>query len=353
MMLLRSFAVLLLGPVAAVHALTYKGVDWSSTLMLENSGKTFKTSSGATQPFEKILKSSGVNTVRQRLWVNPSDGVYNLDYNIKLGKRAVAAGLNVYLDLHYSDTWADPAHQTTPKGWPSNINDLAWEVYNYTLASCNSFQSNGIPLSIISIGNEITDGMLFPLGKSANAYNFARLLHSASSGVKDSNLSPKPKIMVHTDNGWNWETQKWFYTLILNQGVFLNTDFDMIGLSYYPFYNANAQLANIKSSMVNIANTFKKQVVIAETNWPVSCSNPLYPFPSDTSSIAKSVDGQTSWMKTVAAAVAAVPSSLGAGIFYWEPGWVGNGGLGSSCADNLMVENNGNARSSFSVFGSI
>lgn len=113
MMFLQSFtSLLLLGPLAVANAaLTYKGVDWSSTLMLENSGKSFKTTTGVTQPFEKILKASGVNTVRQRLWVNPTDGNYNLDYNLKLGKRAIAAGLNVYLDLHYSDTWADPANQ--------------------------------------------------------------------------------------------------------------------------------------------------------------------------------------------------------------------------------------------------
>lgn len=91
--------------------LTYKGVDWSSTLMLENSGKSYKTSSGSTEPFETILKSSGVNTVRQRLWVNPGDGNYNLAYNVKLAQRAKAAGLSVYLDMHFSDTWADPGHQ--------------------------------------------------------------------------------------------------------------------------------------------------------------------------------------------------------------------------------------------------
>lgn len=96
---------------SATAALTYKGVDWSSTLMLENSGKSFKTTSGTTEPFETILKASGVNTVRQRLWVNPSDGNYNLAYNIKLAQRAKAAGLGVYLDLHFSDTWADPGHQ--------------------------------------------------------------------------------------------------------------------------------------------------------------------------------------------------------------------------------------------------
>lgn len=97
--------------VGAKAALTYKGVDWSSLLVEEAARYSYKNSAGTTQPLETILKDSGVNTVRQRLWVNPKDGNYNLDYNIKLAKRAKAVGLEMYLDMHFSDTWADPAHQ--------------------------------------------------------------------------------------------------------------------------------------------------------------------------------------------------------------------------------------------------
>lgn len=92
-------------------ALTYKGVDWSSVVVEEQAGRSYKTTSGQTKPLESILKESGVNTVRQRIWVNPSDGNYNLAYNLQIAKRAKAAGLGIYLNLHYSDTWADPAHQ--------------------------------------------------------------------------------------------------------------------------------------------------------------------------------------------------------------------------------------------------
>jgi arabinogalactan endo-1,4-beta-galactosidase len=103
---------LLTSLLAGVQAsLTYKGVDWSSLLIEEAAGYTYKTTAGTVEPLETILKASGVNTVRQRLWVNPSTGYYNLAYNLKLAARAKAAGLNVYLDMHFSDTWADPGHQ--------------------------------------------------------------------------------------------------------------------------------------------------------------------------------------------------------------------------------------------------
>jgi len=112
-MLISHVVSVLVLATSASAALQFKGVDWSSLFVEEVAGRTFKTTSGTTQPLETILKNSGVNTVRQRLWVNPKDSKknYDLNYNINLAKRARAAGLNVYLDMHFSDTWADPGHQ--------------------------------------------------------------------------------------------------------------------------------------------------------------------------------------------------------------------------------------------------
>ncbi|KAG5761797.1 hypothetical protein H9Q72_010094 [Fusarium xylarioides] len=198
MVLFRFLAFLSYCSVAL--ALTYKGVDWSSVLLEEQKGVQY-TAGGSAQPLEKILAANGVNSVRQRVWVNPSNGDYNLDYNLKLAKRAKAAGLSVYLTLHFSDTWADPGHQAIPSGWPTDIDNLAWRLYNYTQQVSNAFQSAGVPPAIISIGNEITAGLLFPTGSTKSYYNIGRLLNSAAYGIKDSSISPKPKIMIHLDKG--------------------------------------------------------------------------------------------------------------------------------------------------------
>lgn len=287
----------------------------------------------------------------QRVWVNPSDGIYNLDYNIALAKRAGNAGLSVYLDLHFSDTWADPAHQALPSGWPTAISDLTWQAYNYTLALSNSMAAAGIAPVIISIGNEITAGLLWPTGKTPNYSNIASILHSAAWGIKDSNLSKKPKIMIHIDNGWSWSTQQYFYTQVLAQGTLTTSDFDVMGVSYYPFYNSAATLASLKSSLASMASTWGKEIIVAETDWPVSCPSPAYSFPSDLTSIPFSAAGQTTFIKDVAAVVAA--TSGGSGLFYWEPAWINNAGLGSSCSSNLMFSSSGVAASSLSVFSSI
>jgi arabinogalactan endo-1,4-beta-galactosidase len=349
---------LLLLATTALCALPYKGVDWSSLLIEEKSGKTYKNAAGAVQPLETILKSSGVNTVRQRIWVNPSDGNYNLDYNIKLAKRAKTAGLGVYLDFHYSDNWADPGKQVVPAAWKSlNRDALVKQVYDYTKNVLDTFQKNGVQLSLVSIGNEITPGLLFPIGqlsKTDGPKNVAALLKSASKAVKESSMSPKPKIMIHLDNGWKWDTQQWWYDTVLGSGGGLSSsDYDVQGVSYYPFYNAGATLAALSTSLTNMAKKYGKEVMVVETNWPSYCPNPSTAFPADTKSIPISVDGQSQWMKEVAKRVSAVPNGKGTGLFYWEPAWIDNAGLGSSCGWNLMVGDDGKVMSSLAVFGSI
>ncbi|KAM0716568.1 hypothetical protein Q7P37_008013 [Cladosporium fusiforme] len=332
-------------------ALTYKGVDWSSLLVQEAAGHSYAGLDGRKAPLETILANNGVNTVRQRLWVNPSDGNYNLDYNLRLARRARDADLDLYLDMHFSDTWADPANQDPPSTWPStsDMDALTWKLYNYTLETTNSFASANLPIALLSIGNEITTGALFPAGelsKPNGAYNLARLLHSAAAGVKDSEMQPKPKILLHLDNGWNFETQQWWYDLLLEQGPLTKADFDVQGVSYYPFYNEEATLAKLKASLTGLKEKYGKEVMVVETNWPTSCPNPRYTFPSDTRDIPFSAAGQSTWIKNVAAAG-------GSGLFYWEPAWVDNAALGSSCETNTLFEYGGKALSSLATFKEI
>ncbi|KAI9375403.1 family 53 glycosyl hydrolase [Aspergillus egyptiacus] len=333
-------------------ALTYRGADISSLLVEENAGVEYKNPSNEAQALESILADNGVNSIRQRLWVNPSEGAYNLEYNLELARRVQAVGMSIYLDLHLSDTWADPSHQTSPSTWSTtDIDTLTWQVYNYTMEVCNAFAANSLDIEMISIGNEIRNGLLWPLGSTDNYYNIARILHSGAWGVKDSDLPSTPQIMIHLDNGWDWEAQRYFYDTVLATGSLVSSDFDLIGLSYYPFYNEAATLAALESSLANIRATYGKEVLVVETNWPVSCPAPEYEFPQDLLGIPFSVDGQKTFVKEVAGVLDRVG---GAGIYYWEPGWVHNAGLGSSCYDNLMVDwETERARDSVSVFGEI
>jgi arabinogalactan endo-1,4-beta-galactosidase len=353
MVLLRAYAQLvllaLLSP--ARGALKYVGVDWSSVLVEERSGIQYRNVAGLVQPLEKILKDNGVDTVRQRIWVNPANGDYGLDYNLQLAKRAKAAGLDVYLDFHYADSWADPGKQPTPRGWPAEINALTTKLYDYTRSVCDAFEKAGVQPNIISIGNEIRSGLLWPTGKTNNFANIAKLLAAASKAVKESSLSPQPKIMIHLDNGWDWGAQQWWYQSVLSAGGLALDAFDQMGVSYYPFYGSGATLAALKSSLANMARTWGKEIVVAETNWPQSCPRPSQQFPSDLRGFAFSADGQTQFIKAVAGIVEG--TAKGVGLFYWEPAWVDNAGLGSSCDANTMFAWPGTALSSISVYSQI
>ena len=116
------------------------------------------------------------------------------------------------------------------------------------------------------------------------------------------------------------------------------------------FYNQAATLSALQTSMVNMRKAYGKEVMVVETDWPISCPQPKYAFPSDAKSIPFSAEGQTTWMKEVAKRIVAAG---GTGIFYWEPAWIDNAGLGSSCPNNLMVDDSGKARSSLAVFADI
>jgi len=124
-----------------------------------------------------------------------------------------------------------------------------------------------------------------------------------------------------------------------------------MGVSYYPFYNEQATLASLRRSLTNMANSWGKEILVVETDWPTWCPNPKYQFPSDARSIPFTAVGQTTWIQQVANVVSSVKG--GVGLFYWEPAWIHNANLGSSCADNCMFTQNGQALSSMAVFKSI
>lgn len=235
-------------------------------------------------------------------------------------------------------------------GWPDNADGLADKLYHYTMETLNAFATAEIPVEIVALGNEITAGMLWPFGSIPNYYNIARFLHSASAGVKDSKLAVQPKIMIHTDNAWNSDRTINWYTKVLAAGPLKNTDFDIMGVSYYPFYSEKSRMANLKTALTRLDAKFSKPILVAETGYPTSCPNPEHPWPTDLVSIPFSAAGQTTWIKDIANILTGIN---GLGVVYWEPAWLSNPNLGSSCANVLMFDSKGKALDSLSVFATI
>ncbi|KAF8069086.1 glycoside hydrolase family 53 protein [Lyophyllum atratum] len=326
--------------LSPVKALTYRGADFSSLVNLENSGRVFKDG-GTTIKFETILKNHGANLARIRIWTSTSNSEYSLAYGLALAKRAAAAGMTLLIDLHYSDTWADPGKQAIPSSWPKDLAGLNTQIYTYTNSLVKSFAAQGTPIQFIQIGNEINDGMLWPVGRiSVNGYSpLSQLLHSAARGVRDASTSTK--IMIHLANGWNGGAVSSFFNQIFIAGQLATTDFDVLGFSFYPFYGTGATYSALKSSLQAMVTKFNKDIMVVETDWPAVCSGTTMSESSVPISAAGHLHG---WR--------GLSGGHGVGIVYWEPQWIGNAGLGSSCADALLVDGSGNTRTSIAMFSS-
>ncbi|KAJ4490284.1 arabinogalactan endo-1,4-beta-galactosidase [Lentinula aciculospora] len=308
----------------SADCLTFHGADYSSLVNLENTGITYKDS-GTSEKFDTILANHGVNLARIRIWTSTNNANYSLDYGLVLAKRAVAARMSLLIavDLHYSDTWADPGDQATPSSWPTDLDGLNTEIYDYTNSLVTAFAAQGTPIDFLQIGNEINSGMLFPTGEiSVNGYSpLSQLLHSAANGAHDA--SDTVKVVVHLANGWDGSAMSSFYEQIFIQGEFATTDFDVMGFSFYPFYDSAATYSALQSSLDNLVATYDKDVMIVETDWPSSGSCSGVTLSED---FAVSTSGQESWVSGITDILAGLSDGHGQGVVYWEPGWIGNDG---------------------------
>jgi arabinogalactan endo-1,4-beta-galactosidase len=296
-----SGSILGLNPIEANAATYYKGADLSWLPAMESNGYKFKNSSGITQDEMTIMKGLGVNAVRLRLWVNPSSDPYNGMCNetqvIAMAKRAKAIGAAIMLDFHYSDTWADPAHQAIPSAWSGDttINQLGTQVYNYTYQVMTDMKNAGVTPTWVQIGNETNSGLIWPLGNTSNGFtNVAWIINSGYNAVKAVNSSTQ--CIVHLANGYNNTTFRWFFDGLKAAGG----KWDIIGMSLYPTAsNYATYLSQNLTNMKDMQSRYGTNVVISEAGFsysdPATASKFLTQLKSNVTSIG------------------------GVGIFYWEP----------------------------------
>ena len=151
--------------------------------------------------------------------------------------------------------------------------------------------------------------MLWPVGEisSGGYHQLSELLNSAVNGAKSVG---SPKILIHLANGWDWSGLESWFNGVYIPGALDATKVDIIGVSFYPFYDAGATLSALKTSLTNAANTFGKPIVVAETDWPVTCSGTSLTEPS----IAVSTIGQQTWVNDIKNVLAGLPNGRGQGI---------------------------------------
>jgi len=287
------------------------GADISFARQAEQQGVVFKEN-GVVTPVLEILKAHGYNWVRLRLFHAPTDLPNNLDYTIASAKAAKKLGFHILLDLHYSDTWADPAKQFTPKAWVGSSHEqLVKAVFAYTRDTIAALRSADVLPDIVQIGNEVISGMLWPDGRLPDNWDhFAALLKAGIAGVAaGADDGPHPRIMIHIDRGGDVEGTKYFFDKLNSYHV----PFDVIGQSYYPWWHGS--LNDLRDNLRFMAKTYKKNIFVVETayNWkPTEYINKKAPFP-------ETPEGQKQFLAAVNRVVQETPGGLGKGIFWWEP----------------------------------
>lgn len=240
------------------------GADISFLPQLEARGLKFHDD-GIERNAIEILKDHGFNYIRLRVFVNPENekgyspdkGFCGLDYTLQMAKRVKDAGLNLLLDFHYSDTWADPQKQFKPKAWEGlEFNELTNALKDYTKSVLTQLKDQGTMPDMVQIGNEINHGMVWPEGHISNLNNLAALLKAGTEAVRE--VDANTTIMMHLAlGGQNEETTFWFDNMIA-RGV----DFDIIGLSYYPIWHCT--LDDLNSNMLDLIERYQKDINVVE-----------------------------------------------------------------------------------------
>lgn len=302
--------------------LDFRGVDISFYDQITTLGGTYKYQNKDFDFFD-ILKSANVNWVRLRLWVDPQDEWCNLEHTIKIAKKAKQNGFKFLLDFHYSDTWADPAQQTIPQSWQSliesdkttTVTNLATKIKEYTESVLNEFIAQDVKPDMVQTGNEITNGMLWHYGTTngGDCTNLMLFLSKATTAVREK--LPEATIMLHLDRGGDNTTASWWF----GEAKKFNIDYDIIGLSYYPFFHGT-DLEIVKENLISLKNAFNKDVCIVETSYPWTngykddTQNQIGEGADLISGYPATIEGQKGYLKKLSQTV---KEAKGKGVFYW------------------------------------
>ena len=313
------------------------GMDASSVLVEEKSGVKYYGFDGQEQDVFKTLSESGINYIRLRVWNDPYDengngyggGNNDVPTAIELGKRATEYGMKVCIDYHYSDFWADPKRQHAPKAWEGmDVEEKSVALYDFTKDSLTHLLDAGVDVGMIQIGNEINYGM----SGETKFENVVTLLKSGSKAIREvsAEYGKDINIVVH-------------YTRITAKGDVLDLvsklcdndlDFDMIGMSYYPFWDGG--MDNMSRVLELIHERYGKKAFLAETSYAYTTedgdgSGNSFSAGDEVAGYEVSVEGQATILHDICEYVNNVG---GVGMFYWEGTWIP---VGPASQDNSSI----------------
>lgn len=283
-----------------------KGADVSWLPQMEASGYQFYNDNGEKEDCFKILKDHGINSIRLRTFVNPSDdkfsGHCSKEETVAMAVRARQWGMQVMIDFHYSDSWADPAKQVKPKAWEGHdFPTLLSDLYNYTFEVMTALKTAGVTPEWVQVGNEIPGGFIYPEGSISNWNQLVQLLNKGYDAIKA--VSPQTKVILHIDQGNDNGRFRWWFDNARAQGA----KYDVIGLSYYPYWlpgkpDYTLSIDALGNNLKDMVSRYGKDVMVVEVGGEDTKAQNTYDM-----------------LVAVLGKVKEVPDDKGLGVFYWEP----------------------------------
>ena len=282
------------------------GADISGTSGLEAFGAQLYNAQGEPRENTVLMREYGLNAARFRVWVNPKGGFSSKEDVLKLALRAKEQGMAIMIDFHYSDWWADPGKQNIPKAWEQmSYEEMCQALAQHTRETLNLLKSNAIDVKWVQVGNETTNGFLWPMGRAQdNMQQYAGLTQAGYDAVKE--VYPEAVCIVHIDGGCDPARYHFIFDGLKKYG----TKWDMIGLSVYPYWDIDAGLTKtedetLEKAIANINqlwNLWQTPLMIVETGYDAD----------------RAEDGKL-WMTRLIKAARHQTNGHCQGIFAWEP----------------------------------
>ncbi|THD69876.1 arabinogalactan endo-1,4-beta-galactosidase [Robertkochia marina] len=327
----------------------YYGADLSYVNEMEDCGAVYKNSEGVRKDPYELFATAGANLVRLRLWHTPEWTDYSTLKDVKRSiARAKESGMRVLLDFHYSDDWADPAKQEIPKAWEDHIDDtaaLGKLLYDYTYQTLTELKREDLLPEMVQVGNEI-NGMILRQGEGTGSIDWERNSYLINTGIKavrtvSMEIDRPIEIILHIAQP---ENALWWFQDATANGV---TDFDWIGLSYYPNWS-EYKFDRLGEVLADLVETHRKKLMIVETAYPYTLDNAdqannILGTEALISGYPASKEGQLNYLLDLEKIV---KNSGGQGLIYWEPAWVSTScstrwGVGSHWDNATLFDNNG------------
>lgn len=310
----------------AVEVDFYRSADMSFLPEAEREGAVYLERNGDPKDALVTLKNAGANAIRIRLWKDPEGMTSSFEEVKAFAERVKQEDMQVWLTVHYSDTWADPGEQQTPAAWQGlSFEELKSAFKAYTSEIMNEIQPN-----VFQIGNEVNSGFMHPFGNiNSNPDQFKELLSSASETIR--NINSETKIMLHFAG---LEGSDWFFDLVTE------IDYDLIGISYYPIFHGT-DLQNLENIIENLGSSFSKPIVLAEIAYPFTLG-----FNDFTNNIVgldehlvqgypATPNSQKNYLLNLKSILK--KSEFGAGFAYWGTEWIAY--RGDEATDGSTWEN--------------